>query len=97
MVAILAELALRQAGGNATGAEDLTANEVPECQPLVSSWDDQSLRIGAVFILLVASLIGALSPMYLAKWYNKPMIKKIFFIVKYLGTGVIISTAFLHL
>ncbi|KAI0342402.1 ZIP-like iron-zinc transporter [Trametopsis cervina] len=57
------------------------------------------LRIGAVFIVMVGSLFGALFPV-LAKrtrWLAPRIPKGVFDFAKYFGSGVIIATAFIHL
>lgn len=66
---------------------------------------DLPLHIGTVFILLVSTAVGAYLPILLhsrgshhparpttAKWADE-----LFFICKHFGTGVLISTAFVHL
>ncbi|KAG5926590.1 hypothetical protein E4U53_003047 [Claviceps sorghi] len=55
------------------------------------------LRIGAIFIILLASLVGALTPVLLARQSRMHVPKFTFFICKYIGTGVIIATAWMHL
>ncbi|KAI8957012.1 Zip-domain-containing protein [Daldinia sp. FL1419] len=54
------------------------------------------LRIGLLFVILVTSFIGVAGPIFL-----KPVLPQkfqpIFLILKQFGTGVIISTAFVHL
>ncbi|KAG6003590.1 hypothetical protein E4U21_001877 [Claviceps maximensis] len=57
----------------------------------------RELRIGSIFIILVASLVGALTPVLLARQNRMHVPKFTFFICKYVGTGVIISTAWMHL
>ncbi|KAG6065313.1 hypothetical protein E4U32_007482 [Claviceps aff. humidiphila group G2b] len=57
----------------------------------------RGLRIASIFIILVASLVGALTPVLLARQSKMHVPKFTFFICKYIGTGVIISTAFMHL
>ncbi|KAF3070665.1 Zinc-regulated transporter 2 [Daldinia childiae] len=54
------------------------------------------LRIGLLFVILVTSFIGVAGPIFL-----KPILPQkfqpVFLILKQFGTGVIISTAFVHL
>ena len=57
----------------------------------------RGLRIGAIFIIMVASLIGALTPILLQRQTRMHVPKFTFFICKYVGTGVIIATAWMHL
>jgi zinc transporter 1/2/3 len=55
------------------------------------------LRIASIFIILVASLLGALSPVLLSRADKMHVPRKTFFVFKYVGTGVIIGTAWMHL
>ncbi|KFH42498.1 Zinc-regulated transporter-like protein [Hapsidospora chrysogenum ATCC 11550] len=55
------------------------------------------LRIAALFIILAASALGALAPISLARQSRARVPKAAFFVCKYVGTGVIIATAWLHL
>lgn len=57
----------------------------------------QGLRISAIFVIMISSMVGALLPVLLAraKRINVPPVA--FFIAKYFGTGVIITTAIMHL
>ncbi|KAK2599179.1 low-affinity Zn(2+) transporter zrt2 [Conoideocrella luteorostrata] len=57
----------------------------------------RGLRIASVFIILVASLVGALTPVLLARQSRMHVPKFTFFVCKYIGTGVIIATAWMHL
>lgn len=78
----------------ATAAPDA---DQPNCNGDAVDLDMMGLRIGSVFILLVASLIGAVLPIFLARQKFLHVPKFTFFICKYVGTGVIIATAWLHL
>lgn len=57
----------------------------------------RGLRIGAIFIIMAASGLGALSPVFLARQNRVAIPKLTFFVCKFIGTGVIIATAFMHL
>ncbi|KAH6893450.1 Zinc/iron permease [Thelonectria olida] len=57
----------------------------------------RGLRIASIFIIMAASLIGAVGPIILARQSKVPVPKFLFFICKFVGTGVIIATAFMHL
>ncbi|KAF5251529.1 hypothetical protein FOXYS1_14750, partial [Fusarium oxysporum] len=57
----------------------------------------RGLRIGSIFIIMASSAIGALLPIFLARQKTIPVPKMTFFICKFIGTGVIIATAFMHL
>ncbi|RYO83404.1 hypothetical protein DL766_006817 [Monosporascus sp. MC13-8B] len=54
------------------------------------------LRVGLLFVMLAAGLVGSVSPIFLAMALP-PKFGAVFSIVKQFGTGVIISTAFVHL
>lgn len=53
------------------------------------------LRIASIFIILAAALLGALTPVLLGKSTHN--LHRAFFICKFIGTGVIIATAWMHL
>merc|ERR1712000_698375 len=55
------------------------------------------LRVGTLFVVLVTSSIGVFAPMLLAKVPSRNVNSFIFTTVKQFGTGVIVSTAFVHL
>ncbi|KAK4056706.1 hypothetical protein OIO90_002258 [Microbotryomycetes sp. JL221] len=56
------------------------------------------LRIGAIFIILVTSLIGTLLPIVLRRAKSKFRVPEAAFqFVKYFGSGVIVATGFIHL
>ncbi|RDA83234.1 hypothetical protein CP532_5791 [Ophiocordyceps camponoti-leonardi (nom. inval.)] len=56
------------------------------------------LRIGAIFILLVLTLVTALVPLMVSrKTRMNATARAAMFIFKYVGTGVIIATAWMHL
>lgn len=54
------------------------------------------LRIGSLFIVLVTSAIGVLAPLLLHKLVIGSIGANILMAVKQFGTGIIISTAFIH-
>ncbi|QDS68862.1 hypothetical protein FKW77_007394 [Venturia effusa] len=58
---------------------------------------DLGLRISAIFVILVGSLMGAWFPVYAKKHAKGKIFEWIFFGAKYFGSGVIIATAFIHL
>ncbi|KAH7308129.1 putative Fe2+/Zn2+ regulated transporter protein [Stachybotrys elegans] len=58
---------------------------------------NRGLRISAIFIILAASLVGSFAPIILARQSKMHVPKLTFFVCKYVGTGVIIATAWLHL
>lgn len=54
------------------------------------------LRISSIFVILVGSLLGSLTPVILAR--SPVRVPKLaFFLAKFFGSGVIIATAFIHL
>ncbi|WYZ33936.1 hypothetical protein EsH8_I_000212 [Colletotrichum jinshuiense] len=54
------------------------------------------LRIGLIFVILVTSAFGVYFPIVMIKWMPAKT-HTIFLILKQFGTGIIISTAFVHL
>lgn len=57
-----------------------------------------SLHIAAVFVMLVASAIGVFLPVILGKLGSRnKLFGSVFFVLKYFGSGIIISLAFVHL
>jgi zinc transporter 1/2/3 len=71
--------------------------EEPGCAGDPAGDGKLGLRIAAFFIILAASALGALAPIFLARQSRVRVPKAAFFVCKYLGTGVIIATAWLHL
>ncbi|KAA8917127.1 hypothetical protein TRICI_000723 [Trichomonascus ciferrii] len=55
------------------------------------------LRIGLIFVILATSAIGVYGPMVVRSLLKVPTDGVIFTIIKQFGTGVVISTAFVHL
>ncbi|WYZ39860.1 hypothetical protein EsH8_IV_000201 [Colletotrichum jinshuiense] len=84
-------LALRQDAG--TGADE-AANE---CGAAAVDVSNMPLRIASIFVILVASLLGGFLPIFLARTTRMHVPKMTFFVFKYVGTGVIIATAWMHL
>ncbi|GAA5824440.1 hypothetical protein JCM11251_000422 [Rhodosporidiobolus azoricus] len=58
---------------------------------------DMGLHIAAVFIVLISSAIGVFLPLLASRYITKSLFSKVFFAAKHFGTGIIISTAFVHL
>ncbi|PQE29710.1 zinc iron transporter protein [Rutstroemia sp. NJR-2017a WRK4] len=56
-----------------------------------------SLRIGLLFVVLVTSGIAVYAPILMRKLLNVDPTGTVFTVVKQFGTGIIISTAFVHL
>lgn len=68
----------------------------PTCGEL-ADLGNRGLRIASIFIILAASLLGALLPIFSSRTTLFRMPKSLFFICKHTGTGVIIATAWMHL
>lgn len=68
----------------------------PTCGEVVDL-GNRGLRIASIFIILAASLLGALLPIFSSRTTLFRMPKSLFFICKHTGTGVIIATAWMHL
>lgn len=71
--------------------------DVDTCNGDAVDLGNRGLRIGSIFIILASSALGALSPILLARQNKVAVPKFTFFICKFIGTGVIIATAFMHL
>ncbi|TFK26229.1 ZIP zinc/iron transport family [Coprinopsis marcescibilis] len=67
------------------------------CEFEAEEHDYMSLRIAAVFVLLVGSTLGALFPVIARRASFIHIPKAVFDFAKYFGSGIIISTAFIHL
>ncbi|KAG8809883.1 high-affinity Zn(2+) transporter zrt1 [Serendipita sp. 399] len=66
------------------------------CNPERLTLDDhRSLRIAAIFIILLSSAIGAFFPLFAKRSLRLP--RPVYEFAKYFGSGVIIATAFIHL
>lgn len=55
------------------------------------------LRVSAIFVIGIGSMLGALLPIAAARTRRMHVPKLAFFITKHFGSGVIITTAFIHL
>ncbi|KJZ74746.1 hypothetical protein HIM_05863 [Hirsutella minnesotensis 3608] len=75
----------------------LTMEQIAECHDQALELGNQGLRIASIFIILVAALLGAVMPIVLARQTKLPVPKMTFFVCKFVGTGVIIATAWMHL
>ncbi|WWC88905.1 uncharacterized protein L201_003820 [Kwoniella dendrophila CBS 6074] len=68
------------------------------CSPTTAEDYNLGLHVASVFVLLIASGIGAFLPVLMGDYGNNNVFfKRIFFILKYFGTGIIIALAFCHL
>ncbi|KAL8371180.1 hypothetical protein RB595_001159 [Gaeumannomyces hyphopodioides] len=88
------DLLRRQADGT---APDASASTTCQADEVDNEWTQ--LRIASIFIILIGSLLGALFPIWLSRSRSSGVgfFKLAFFISKYFGAGVIVSTAFMHL
>lgn len=58
---------------------------------------NKGMRIGMIFVILVTSGIGVFAPLILTKLpMGNTMLGNVLMVVKQFGTGIIISTAFIH-
>ncbi|KEF59556.1 uncharacterized protein A1O9_04401 [Exophiala aquamarina CBS 119918] len=78
------------AGGSESGTEELNCG-------LTERDYDIGLRVGTLFVILVTSGLGVFAPILLSKLPFRSMNASAFTIIKQFGTGVILSTAFIHL
>ncbi|GAA5841805.1 hypothetical protein JCM5353_007774 [Sporobolomyces roseus] len=58
---------------------------------------DLNLHIVALFVVLVGSLVGVMLPVVCFSILQGRVFRAVFFAIKHFGTGVIVSTAFIHL
>ncbi|RMZ91263.1 hypothetical protein DV736_g1482, partial [Chaetothyriales sp. CBS 134916] len=81
----------------AGGSESSSSGETELNCSITQRDYDMPLRIGTLFVVLVTSGIGVFAPMLLKKLPSQSMNALAFTAVKQFGTGVILSTAFIHL
>lgn len=79
------------------GVEHCTGGESESSCERTDRDYDIPLRIGLLFVILVTSALGSLGPLFINKVFKLSMENIIFVILKQFGTGIIISTAFVHL
>jgi zinc transporter 1/2/3 len=70
---------------------------VPLCENSNEYDGNIGLRISAIFVILIGSTAGAIFPILANRFRSLGMPGWTFFIAKYFGSGVIVSTAFIHL
>nr|XP_019045919.1 hypothetical protein I302_06310 [Kwoniella bestiolae CBS 10118]OCF24849.1 hypothetical protein I302_06310 [Kwoniella bestiolae CBS 10118] len=87
-------------------AQSTTNPGSPLCTSSTPGSYDLGLHIVSVFVLLVASAIGVFLPVFMAGNVHEKSssaskrdewVRRVFFVLKYFGTGIIISLAFCHL
>ncbi|WVQ84133.1 hypothetical protein IAT38_006280 [Cryptococcus sp. DSM 104549] len=73
------------------------SDDSADADPCALDNDDSrfGLRVGAIFIILVTSVIGTLTPIVFR--HSSMVPRPVFDFAKYFGSGVIIATAFIHL
>ncbi|KAL8940341.1 MAG: hypothetical protein Q9216_002853 [Gyalolechia sp. 2 TL-2023] len=76
--------------------EGSSAGVSADCTKVDRSYD-MGIRIGTLFVMLATSSIAVFGPILLVRFANVRPGGYIFTILKQFGTGVIISTAFIHL
>jgi solute carrier family 39 (zinc transporter), member 1/2/3 len=55
------------------------------------------LRVAAIFIIWLGSMVGSVFPVYANRHKGLKVPEWTFFVAKYFGSGVIVATAFIHL
>lgn len=79
------------------GASQLVPRNELKC-PSNNEYNGQDgLRLVSVFLILIASGIGAYFPMFASSYSSINLPESCFFFAKYFGSGVIIATGFVHL
>ncbi|EWC46543.1 hypothetical protein DRE_04266 [Drechslerella stenobrocha 248] len=74
-----------------------TITQTIVCNENTNADDQLGLRISAIFVIMVGSMFGALFPIFAQQFSAFRGQKRVFFFVKYFGSGVIVATAFIHL
>ncbi|KAK2767706.1 hypothetical protein FQN54_003864 [Arachnomyces sp. PD_36] len=69
----------------------------PSCEAGNEYDGNMGLRVSAIFVILVGSTMGAIFPILANRFRSLGVPGWAFFIAKYFGSGVIVSTAFIHL
>ncbi|KAK2741221.1 hypothetical protein FQN57_005683 [Myotisia sp. PD_48] len=54
-------------------------------------------RVGSLFVLLITSAIAVFGPIILTRFFTSKLNLLVFTIIKQLGTGIMVATAFIHL
>ncbi|KAI8871395.1 ZIP zinc/iron transport family [Ramicandelaber brevisporus] len=98
-----ARLTPRHGGGSKHDEHDQADSALElDCDALTKIDDSPAyhqLRIGSVFIVLVTSALGALTPILTQRFNasNKPWIRMLIDLGKFFGAGVILSTGLIHM
>ena len=87
---------LARQASNGIAAATTTAAAADACDT-GNDYDGRiGVRVSAIFVILVGSLIGTWFPVYASRHRGIGVPEWAFFIAKYFGSGVIIATAFIH-
>ncbi|KAF5022433.1 hypothetical protein F66182_5518 [Fusarium sp. NRRL 66182] len=78
-----------------TSSEGGSASASSACQPRRRDYD-VGLRVGLLFVILATGALGVFGPILLQKMMPKKL-NLVLIVLKQFGTGIIISTAFVHL
>jgi zinc transporter 1/2/3 len=82
------------------GVEHCTGGDGEEAASTCSRTDrdyNVPLRVGLLFVILVTSAIGVFTPILATSFTRMTQNSILFVVLKQFGTGVVISTAFIHL
>ncbi|KJK84217.1 hypothetical protein H634G_00580 [Metarhizium anisopliae BRIP 53293] len=74
---------------------DESENAAPKCDTTPRDYN-VGLRVGLLFVIMASSALGVFGPIFLHKVLPRRL-STIFTLLKQFGTGIIISTAFVHL
>lgn len=89
-VFLLTDHLCRHCVGGGSKSEEKNCNATPRDYNI-------PLRIGLLFVILVTSAIGVFTPILTTRFSLVSHQNVVFVILKQFGTGVVISTAFIHL
>ncbi|KAF2679198.1 Zip-domain-containing protein [Lentithecium fluviatile CBS 122367] len=78
------------------GVEHCTGGATATCERVDREYN-KNLRVGLLFVILATSSIGVFSPIFAASFTRMSQKSIIFVTLKQFGTGIILSTAFIHL
>ena len=80
-------------GGDSEGGESGGASS-SRCETQSRDYD-VGLRVGLLFVILATSGLGVFGPILLHRWMPNKL-NLVFVVLKQFGTGIIISTALIH-
>ncbi|KAI8937507.1 hypothetical protein NX059_005225 [Plenodomus lindquistii] len=83
----VARLVLRQDAGE----------EQVQCETSNDYDGRMGIRISSIFVIMFGSMFGAVFPVFAKRMRSRFVPPWVFFIAKYFGSGVIVTTAFIHL